>query len=252
VSPHPYTIRTDVAALWTKALGVASDAETAWPVRGHAASICLLLASELDYDDALALTAVTAASTMLECSPYAHDLLAAAREVARDESVLLNPMLGLATAAHAAECHDAVVAALLELLQILRFTGDVPPAWLVDACVVTFEVDDWLRQVVRRWVERFGADHEGVRAVVRARADQWFPTSNFPLGVLRALHAAEPTPAGWVALAARRAELEPGPLGLSFGDRHSDAVATLKEAQHRQLDPPVHVTLDHWLRELGT
>jgi hypothetical protein len=251
VASHPYAIRADIAVLWTKALGVASDPATVWPERGHAASLCLLLATEVDYYDALALTAVTAAATMLECSPYAHDLLVAAREIARDESVLLDPMLDLAAAAHAAGRHEAVVVVLLELLQILRFSGDVPPAWLTDACVVTFEADDWLRRVVRRWVGRFGAGHEGVRAVVRDRADQWFPTSKFPIGVLRALHAAEPTTAGWVALAARRAEMEPGPLGLSFGDRGADALATLKDAQLRQLDPPVHVTLDNWLRELG-
>ncbi len=249
--PHPYTIRSDIEALWTKALGIASDPAMVWPVRGHAASICLLLAAEVDCDDVLALTAVTAASTMMECSPYTQDLLVAAREIARDESVLLDPMLGLAAAAHAAGRHEAVVVVLLELLQILSFTGDVPPAWLADACVVTFEADDWLRSVVRRWVQRFGADHEGVRAIVRDRGDQWFPTSRFPLGVLRTLHAAEPTPAGWVALAGRRAEMEPGPLGLSFGDRGADALATLKEAQLRHLDPPVHLTLDDWGHELG-
>lgn len=248
--PSPYTIRTDIAALWTKALGIASDPETVWAVRGHAAAICLLLAAEVDYDDTLALTAVTAASTVLECAPYAQDLVAAAREVARDESVLLDPMLALAAAAHAAGQHDAVVVVVLELLQILRFTGDIPPAWLADACVVTFEADDWLRRVVRRWVERFGAQHEGVRAVVRDRADQWLPTSRFPLGILRALLAAEPTPAGWVALAARRGEMGPRPLGLSFGDRHADAVTALGEAQLRQLEPPIHVTLDDWFREL--
>lgn len=246
----PYTIRTDIAALWNKALGIASDPATAWAVRGHAASICLLLAAEVDYDDTLALTAVTAASTTLECAPYVQDLLAAARGVARDESVLLDPVLALAAAAHAAGRNEAVVVALLELLQILRFSGAVPAAWLADACVVTYEADDWLRSLVRRWVSRFGAGHEGVRAVVRDRADQWFPSSRFPLGVLRALHAAEPTPAGWVALAARRAEMEPGPLGLSFGDRQADAVATLSEAQLRHLEPPIHVTLDDWLREL--
>jgi len=196
VAAHPYAIHADIAALWTKALGIASDPRTVWPVRGHAASACLLLAAELDYDDALALSAVTAATTMLECAPYAHDLLIAAREIARDEAVLVDPMLRLAAAAHAAGRHDAVVVALLELLQIFRFTGDVPAAWLANACVVTFEADDWLRRVVRRWVQRFGADHEGVRTIVRDRADQWFPTSSFPLGVLRTLRAAEPTPAG--------------------------------------------------------
>lgn len=249
VPSHPYMLRADIVALWTKALGVASDPATLWPERGHAASICLLLAAEVDYDDGLALTAVRAAATMVDCAPYAQDLLVAAREIARNESVLLDPVLALAATAHAAEKHDAVVVALLELLELQAFAGDVPPAWLADACVVTFEVDDWLRSAVRRWVARFGAGHEGVRAVVRDRADQWFPTSRFPIGVLRALQAAEPTTAGWVALAA---EMEPGPLGLSFGDRHADAIATLSEAQLRHLEPPIHVTLDDWLRELSS
>lgn len=251
VAGNPYVIRDDIAALWMKALAIAADATIVWPVRGHAASICLLVAAEVDYDDALALTAVTAAATMLECAPYVRDLLVAAREIARDDSVLLDPMLKLAAAAHAAGRSESVVVALLGLLQLPGFTGDVPLAWLVDACVVTFEADDWLRRVVRRWVARFGAGHEGVRAIVRDRGDLWFPTSRFTLGILRALHAAEPTSAGWVALARRRAEIEPGPLGLSFGGRGADALATLKEAQLRQLDPPVHVTLDIWLRELG-
>jgi hypothetical protein len=249
--PHPYTLRSDIAALWTKALGIASDPETVWPVRGHAASICLLLAAEVEVDDCLALTAVTAASTMIECSPYAHDLLVAAREIACDESVLLDPMLELAAAAHAAGRHDAVVAALLELLQVLSFTGDVPASWLIGACVVTYEADDWLQSVVRRWVARFGAGHEGIRAVVRDRADQWFPTRRFRIDMLRTLHAAEPTPGGWVALAARRTELGPGPLGLSFGDRHAEAASTLREALLRVLPAAQHVALEEWLRDVS-
>lgn len=248
---HPYAIRADIAGLWTKALSIASDPATVWPVRGHAASVCLLLAGEVDYDDGLALTAARAAATMLECAPYARDLLVAARQVACDESVLLDSVLALAAAAHAAGRHDAVVVALLELLQIQSFTGDVPPEWLAAACVVTFEADDWLRRVVRRWVSRFGADHEGVRAVVRARADQWFLTSRFPLGVLRALHAAEPTPAGWVALARWRAELGAGPLGLAFGDRQADAVASIREALLRHLPASDHAALEGWQRELA-
>ena len=45
--PHPYTIRADIAALWTKALVVAADPTTVWPVRGHATSVCLLIAAEV-------------------------------------------------------------------------------------------------------------------------------------------------------------------------------------------------------------
>lgn len=67
---QPYAIRADIAALWTNALEVASDGVALWLVRRHAASICLLLAAEVDSDDALALTAVAVASTMIECAPY--------------------------------------------------------------------------------------------------------------------------------------------------------------------------------------
>jgi hypothetical protein len=88
---------------------------------------------------------------------------------------------------------------------------------------------------VRRWVARFGAGHDGVRAIVRDRGDPWFPTSTFPLGVLRALHAAEPTPAGWVALAGRRAEIEPGPLYPSGEPRpdteYADGLQRLSDEQ---------------------
>lgn len=77
-------------------------------------------------------------------------------------------------------------------------------------------------------------------------------TSRFPIGVLRAMQAAEPTPPGWGALAARRAEMEPGPLGLSFGERQSEAVAALREALLRVLPAEQHVALEDWLRELTT
>lgn len=249
--PHPYNIRTDVAALYTKALGLASDPATVWPERGHAASVCLLLAAEVDYDDGLALSAVAAAGTMLECSPYAHDLLAAAREIARDESVLIGPTLELAAAAHSDGHHDTVVVALLQLLEVPSFTGDVPAAWLVAACSVDGEADYWLRRLVRRWVELHGAEHEGVRAVISDRADVWFPTRRFRLDVLHAMHAAEPTAAGWVALASRRDEMN-SPLGLSFGKRHGNAVAALRDALLRQVPAATHAALEGWLEELST
>lgn len=108
-----------------------------------------------------------------------------------------------------------------------------------------------MRLLVRQWTERFGADNEGIRAIIRNRADVWFPTRRFRIDILRALHAAEPTASGWVALALRRSEPEAGPLGLSFGNRHDQAVATLREALGPRTDAGVEVVLQRWLTELA-
>lgn len=89
VASHPYTIRDDIAALWMKALAVASDPATVWPVLGHAASLCRLLATETDYDNRRGLCAVEVASASITAFPFAHDLLLAARKVVRDEAVLV-------------------------------------------------------------------------------------------------------------------------------------------------------------------
>ena len=42
-----------------------------------------------------------------------------------------------------------------------------------------------------------------------------------------------------------------GPLGLSFGKRHADAVAALREALLRPLQAATHAALEGWLAELS-
>lgn len=184
-------------------------------------------------------------------SPVVHELLLAALDLAPDPARLVVPLRRLCRHAHSLGHHVTVVVTLVTLLDIDGFRGDVPVAWLVSGCSVEGEADYWLRRLVRRWVERFGANHEGVRAVIRDRADVWFPTRRFKLDVLRAMHAAVPTAAGWVALAARRAEMN-GPLGLSFGDRQTEAVTGLREALLRLVPPATHAALEGWLVELST
>jgi hypothetical protein len=66
VSTDPYALWDDLAALWSRALALASDAAVPWPVRGRAASLCRALAFEIAEDDARALVAVSAASTCIE------------------------------------------------------------------------------------------------------------------------------------------------------------------------------------------
>jgi hypothetical protein len=179
-------------------------------------------------------------------------LVIAAGNVSISAARLLKSLLKLCAVAHDRHHHETVVVALLESLELDAFLGEVPIVWLVAACAVDGEADYWLRRLVRRWVELHGANHEGVRAVVRNRAEQWFPTRSFRFDVFRAMHVAEPTAAGWVALAERRAEIGSGPLGMSFGDRHADAVAALREALQRVVPAATHAALDDWLVELST
>jgi hypothetical protein len=248
----PYIIRADVAALWTKALAIASDGATVWSVRGHAASLCRLLATEIDYENRRGLCAVEAASACISAFPFAHDLLIAARKVVRDEALLVGPMMSYCATAYERSEDGAVVTALAELTRLSSFRGDAPPEWFfLAARAARHEAAHWLRRLLVRWVRRFGADHEGIRAVVRARADEWLPVRRFRVDVLRAIHATEPTPAGWVALALQRQELRPGPLGLSFGGRQEDAVLALRVALLRRLPADALAALERWSRELA-
>ncbi|MEO7036595.1 MAG: hypothetical protein ABI548_21795 [Polyangiaceae bacterium] len=241
----------DLSALWSRAIHLSAAPACPWPVRARAASLSRVLAFEISEDDHLALRAIDAASACAESFPVAHDLLIAAREVAVDPALLVGPVLALCASSHERGHHDTVVVALLELLELDTFkASDVPAAWLLAARSVTGEADYWLRRLVRRWVELHGAHHEGIRAIIRDRADVWFPTRRFRMDVLRALHAAEPTVAGWIALVLRRDELGPGALGLAFGDRHEEATVTLHEALGRRADAAVQVVLERWLAEL--
>jgi len=247
----PYALWSRLATLLRDAARLAGVPGTCWPVRGRAARLCRMLAAQVAPDEALCADVMGAASACVETFPVVQDLLLSALELAPDPARLLLPMLRFCRQAHDAGHHDTVVVALLELLDIDGFTGDVPAAWLVSVCSVDGEADYWLRRLVRRWVELLGARHDGIRAVVRDRADVWFPTRRFRLDVLRAMHASEPTAAGWVALASRRDEMNGGPLGLSFGERHAVVVATLREALLRVLPAATHAALEGWLTALS-
>jgi hypothetical protein len=247
----PHELWSRVALLLREAARLAGDQRACWPVRGRAAHLCRVVAPQVAEDEALCADVMLAANACVDTFPVAHDLLIAAVELAPDPARLVIPMRRLCRSAHDAGHHDAVVVALATTLDIEDFDGQVPAAWFVSACSVTGEADYWLRRLVRGWAERFGANNEGVRAVVRDRADQWFPTRRFRIDMLRALHAAEPTAAGWIALAGRRGEMSAGPLGIAFGDRHSDAVVALREALVRAVPAATHAVLEGWLVELS-
>jgi hypothetical protein len=148
----------------------------------------------------------------------------------------------------------SIVATLVVLVALAGFDGQVPPEWLQDAHDVEPDITPLLKGLVLTWVTRFGGNNDGVLGLVRECQATWFLTPRkrqwFRLPDLLALHVAQPTAAGWVTLARRRSELPRDPLPLSFGNRYGEALAALKDALARHLDPLEQVVLERWLAAL--
>lgn len=251
VRDDAYTIWRDVGIMLDRAAALARDTAIPWPQRGRAADLCRSLSFQLPTDEALCSACMRSAAACREVFPVVQDLVIAAVELAPEPERVVTPLVRLCAAAHTAGHHATVVVALVALAELAEFHGDIPAAWFFDTRGLEHEAGYWVRRLVRRWVARFGGKNEGVRSVIRERQDELFLEQWMPIrGVLR-LHAAEPTAAGWTALARRRQELTPGPLPLSFGDRTDDAAATLREALARRQDPGAHVALEGWLAELA-
>ena len=191
------------------------------------------------------------ATACVETFPLVQDLLIAAVELAPEPGRVVTPLLRLCARAHACGHRATVVVTLFTLAEITAFKGDAPAAWLAGTGDLDHEAAYWLRQLVRRWVLRFGAANEGVRNVIRERQEELFLERRMPVHEVLRLHASEPTAAGWIALGTRRDELVVGPLPLSFGDRCDDADAALRDSLQRRLDAGTHAVLERWLSELS-
>jgi hypothetical protein len=250
-SLSPYALWDDVGSLVLRSARLAGDSNAIWPVRGRAAALCYTLCRDVAANEALCAEFVRAAAACVETFPAVGELLAAAREAAPDESRLVAPLRRLCRCAHDGSHHATVAVTLVQLLEIPEFDGNIPQSWLFDARGLEHEAAYWLLRAVRRWVLRFGGTNEGVRAIIREQQDVLFLRKRLPLPEVLRLHAAEPTAAAWTALARRRAELMPGALPLSFGDRIDDATTALQEALRRQHDPGAHIALEGWLAELS-
>lgn len=194
--------------------------------------------------------ALRAASEATDDWRVADSLLAAAAALAPDARCLLSPLFRIAEKAIARGDVAGAMVALCHLVEIPLFDGSIPDAWIVDATLPGSKCPGILvRSVVRRWVHQLGAEHDCMRALVRRQpcllADQ-----RIPVDVARALHAAEPTAEGWIALASRQRSPS-DPLALSFGNRLGEAVQTLREAHDGASDDQTRETLSRWLAEVS-
>jgi hypothetical protein len=87
-----YALWQRAALLLRDAANLAGDQESAGPVRGRAAQLCRVLASQVALDEALCSDAMRAANACAATFPVAHDLLHAALELAPDPARLILPM----------------------------------------------------------------------------------------------------------------------------------------------------------------
>ena len=244
----------DLHVLLTRAADFAGDRTQPEPLRRSAAGLCTTLAREGPPDEALCTALLRAAMASTGSPLVVLDLVGAARAAAPDEAGLVGPLLRLCGAAHEGRNRGSIVATLVVLVALDGFNGQVPAEWLQDAGDVEPDITPLLKGLVLTWVTRFGGNNDGVLGLVRECQDSWFLTPRkrqwFRLADLLALHLAQPTAAGWIALARRRSELPRDPLPLSFGDRYGGALTALRDALARNLDPLEHVVLERWLAAL--
>lgn len=244
----------DLYVLLTRAAAFAGDSTQPEPLRRSAAGLCTTLAREVPPDEALCAALLRAATGATDSALLVLDLVGAARAVAPDEARLVGPLLRLCGAAHEGRNRGSIVATLVVLVALDGFNGQVPAEWLQDAGDVEPDISPLLKGLVLTWVTRFGSNNDGVLGLIRERQDDWFLTPRrrqwLRLPDLLALHVAQPTPAGWIALARRRSELPRDPLPLSFGDRYGEALTTLMDALARHLDALEQFVLERWLAAL--
>jgi len=143
---------------------------------------------------------VRALGAVLHDSRAAEDLALAALALAPDADRLARPLLRLTAEAHAQGHSTTVVALLIRLCDLGAFEGRVPAEWLAGDARPDHRRECLLRVLLRRWIPRFGASHDGVRRVVRENS-HWLLSPGFGIRLLREIHAREPTVEGWIAMA---------------------------------------------------
>ena len=231
------------------ALSVAGDRRLDRVTRFRAAGLASVLLPRLDATERL-LTTVMRALALATDRPWVAMRLAEAAVLGRSsDASLMVSLVRVIAGAHDEGRHQTVIAVLTPTLSMVDVGGHVCPEWLQDAAR---HCDGWefrFTKFLRAWTRRFGAHHPGIRAVVRRLPH--LLDDGLPIHVVRALHAAEPTPEGWCALA-RMVVARPDHqiLGFSFAKRGAQAVEALRTAIAGCDDDERRTVMSGWLSEI--
>jgi hypothetical protein len=228
---HASPIASSVESLLLLTVSVAGNPEGDIAERHAASKLCRALSSHASASTQLFEAAFVAARSLVHVDPSdpsCTNMLDCAIELAPMPGDIVGSLLELAEAAHVGGHHSVVASAIVWLCDVSPFDGIVPASWFAAMRDLTGGYRHRARTAVMKFVSRFGGTNEGLRELVRAN-EAWF-LDPIPIRILREIHRAVPTTTGWSVLALRRGELPPGPLGISFGNEHDEAVRTVHEA----------------------
>lgn len=105
----------------------------------------------------------------------------------------------------------------------------------------------WVARYLQRCVDRDPSSESWARAFVGAHQQFLFATQ-VPVEIAEALHALEPTPSGWLRLAA---DTHSRPEWRFCGERSDAAVATIEQALQDTRDARTRWRLASWLMVLS-
>lgn len=227
-------------------LALAADANVPGGVRRACAELMQDLAHRVGPDEAVCADVMRAAQLLVVDHRAVGSLLGAAVVVAPDEGRLAVPVRRLCERAFEQGHAETLAVGLNWLARVAKDErdGDVPAEWFDAVARVT---PRRLPYLLQSWVGRFGADHAGLRALVRAH-ERCLLARFLSTEVVRTVHASQPTASGWLALADDADDGDT--LKLSFGDHREEALSTLRGALDRAGDDAVRVRLSYWLLEL--
>lgn len=246
-APAPAEIDSLVRRVVLGAAAVASDRDAEPEARRNHAGLVYALACHFVSDEMVCAEVMRAAQSATDDHRLVRNLLDAAVSMELDQGRLVQPIRRLCEVAFKAGHAETLLVALIWLARVARDDrgGDVPVEWFAAVGRVS---ERRLPYMIREWVSRFGATHRGFRALIRER-ESCLLASTMTSDSVRAIQASQPTVSGWLALA-RGPETAGNTLGLSFGDSHAEAIATLREAYESATDDAMRERLSRWLLSL--
>jgi hypothetical protein len=245
--PAPTEIESLVRRVVLGAAAVAADRYAEPEARRNHAGLVHALAHHVVSDEMVCAEVMRAAQSATDDHRVVRNLLEAIVGLALDQGRLVVPMRRLCEVAFGRRHDETLLVALIWLARVARDErdGDVPFEWFSAIGRVSA---GRIPYFLREWVRRFSAYHPGLRALIREHELCLVAPTMTPDSV-RAIHAAQPTVSGWVALA-RDQERAGETIGLSFGPQHAEGLATLRDARDGATDDAARERLSSWLAEL--
>ncbi|MCC6651555.1 MAG: hypothetical protein IT348_10450 [Candidatus Eisenbacteria bacterium] len=245
--PAPTEIESLVRRVVLGAAAVAADHGAEPEARRNHAGLCYSLSHHVVADEMVCAEVVRAAIASVDDHRVVRNLLEAVVSMAPDQGRLVPPIRRLCEVAFDRGHDETLLVSLTWFARVARDgrDGDVPVEWFSAVGRVSSRRIPYL---LREWVRRFSAGHPGLRALIREH-EGCLLAKAMNTETVRAIHAAQPTVSGWLALV-RDQEMAGEPLGLSFGDARAEAVDSLREARDGAADDAARERLSSWLAEL--